>query len=175
MSFIRPEAEKFLRTYAEVFAGGIIAAIGLYNLTRTGWVLQALGAICVVAGLSIAYTAFRRARFPTAQDGPGVVEVDERQISYFSAFAGGAVSLEALARITIRTNDTGPWGEDMFWVFEEDGGNSLLIPASATGVDLLFDAFAPLDGVDYDAITKATNTTENGEFAVWSKQRAQLH
>lgn len=175
MSFVRPEAVKFLRNYGEVIAGALIAAIGLYNLFRPGWVLQALGVACLISGLAIAYTAFRRARFPKAEDGPGVVEVDERQISYFSAFAGGAVSIEALARITIRTNDTGPWGEDMFWVFEEDGGNSLHIPASATGIESLFDAFAPLKGVNYDAITEASKGVRNDEFQIWSKQRAQLH
>jgi hypothetical protein len=175
MSFVRPEAEAFIKRYAEVFAGSAIAALGLYNVLRNGWVLQAVGAVMLIAGLSVAYTAWRRTRFPKAEDGPGVVEVDERQISYFSAFAGGAVSIEALARITIRTNDTGPWGEDMFWIFEEDGGNALHIPASATGIERLFDAFAPLKGVDYNAITQASSSAENGEFPIWSKQRAQLH
>jgi hypothetical protein len=164
-----------MRNYAEVFAGAIIAVIGVYNILRPGWVLQALGAVCILAGCAIAFTAFRRARFPTAQDGPGVVEVDERQISYFSAYAGGSVSIEALARIRIETNDAGPWGEDMYWIFEEDGGNSLQIPASASNIELLFDAFAALDGVNYDAVTNATRATENGEFLIWSKQRAQLH
>lgn len=175
MSFIRPEAAKFLRSYAEVFAGGLIALIGLYNILRPGWVLQALGVVCILAGGAIAYTAFRRARFPAAKDGPGVVEVDERQISYFSAYSGGAVSIEALARIRIETTDSGPWGEDMYWIFEEDGGNTLHIPASASNIEGLFDAFSALDGVNYDAVTKATGSTENGEFLIWSKQRAQLH
>ena len=175
MSFIRPAAAKFLRTYAEVLAGGMIAVIGLYNISRPGWVLQAMGGVCILAGLAIAYTAFRRTRFPTAQDGPGVVEVDERQISYFSAYQGGAVSIESLARISIETYDGARWGEDMYWVFEEDGGNTLTIPASASKIELLFDAFAALDGVNYDAVTEATRATQPGKFAIWSKHRAQLH
>ncbi len=175
MSFVRPEAEAFLKRYAEVFVGSLIAVLGLYNLTRSGLVMQALGVALLIGGIAIAFTAWRRTKFPKADDGPGVVEVDERQISYFSAFAGGAVSIEALARITIRTNDTGPFGEDMFWVLEEDGGNALHIPASATGIEGLFDAFAPLKGVDYNAITQASSGTHSGEFPIWSKQRAQLH
>ncbi|MEP5761949.1 MAG: hypothetical protein ABJ327_22075 [Litoreibacter sp.] len=175
MSFIRPDAEKFLRSYAEVFAGAVIMAIGTYNLTRMGWVLQFLGAVALLAGGAIAYTAYRRARFPAAQDGPGVVEVDERQISYFSAFSGGSVSIEALARISITTQDTGPIGSDMVWYLEEDGGNALQIPASASGIERLFDAFSPLSGVDYDAITAASRSTQNGTVQIWTKERAQLH
>lgn len=175
MSFIRPEAGQFLRTYSEVFLGLMILGVGVINFLATGWVLPVLGVVCMLTGGAIAFTAFRRARFPAAKDGPGVVEVDERQISYFSAYAGGAVSIEALARVRIETSDVGPWGEDMIWVFEEDGGNTLQIPASASNIEGLFDAFAALDGVNYEAVTEASKSTETGEFLIWSKQRAQLH
>jgi hypothetical protein len=63
----------------------------------------------------------------------------------------------------------------MVWVFEEDGGNTLQIPASASNIEGLFDAFAALDGVNYDAVTEASKSTQTGEFVIWSKHRAQLH
>lgn len=175
MSFIRPEVETFLRSYGEVFAGILLAAFGLYFVMQTGWVLQGLGGVLIFTGITIAYTAYRRARFPHASDGPGVVEVDERQISYFAAFAGGTVSIEALARISIVTQDAGPMGYDTVWHFEEDGGGALHVPASASGIERLFDAFAPLNGVDYEVISEASRSSANKVYTVWSKDRAQLH
>lgn len=172
MSFIRPTALKFLRSYAEVFAGLILAGIGVYNIMLTGWVLKILGAAALLAGLAISFTALRRARFPVASEGPGVVEVDERQISYFSAFEGGAVSVEALALITIYVAQS---PLSVVWCLEEDSGAVLKIPATAAGIEGLFDAFAPLTGVDYDAISAASKGERTGIVAIWSKDRARVH
>lgn len=172
---IRPEVLTVLQKYSELLAGLATALIGVWFMTRIGWFWIALGALVVFAGLGLAYTAWRRRAFATDQIGPGLVEVDERQISYLAAYEGGAVSINQLARITAVSNTEGPWAEDLHWVLEEDGGATLTIPNSAAGAEQLFDAFAALDGVDYAAATKAMGSTNHDSFVIWSKPRAALH
>jgi len=172
---IRPEVVALFRKYAEVIAGLIIAVVGFWLLTRTDWFWKLIGGLVMGFGLVMFTTALRRIAFKTDQIGPGVVEVDERQISYFSAYDGGAVSIEALTRITVISSDQGPWADDMHWVLEEDGGTMLTIPNSATGTEKLFDAFSALDGVDYTMATKALGSTENDSYVIWAKPRKALH
>jgi len=104
-----------------------------------------------------------------------VVEVDERQISYYAAYEGGAISINQLARVTILSADTGPWAEDLHWLLEEDGGGRLMIPNSASGAEKLFDALSALNGVDYAAATRAMASTQPDAIVLWSKPRAALH
>ncbi len=172
---IRPEILALLKKYAEPLVGLAVFAVGFWFLTYVGWFWKVIGAIIIFAGLGLFTTSLRRITFRTDQIGPGVVEVDERQISYFSAYEGGVVSIESLARITAITNDQGPWADDLHWVLEEDGGTVLTIPNSATGSSKLFDAFSALDGVDYSMATKAMGTTQNDSYVIWSKPRAALH
>ena len=108
-------------------------------------------------------------------DGPGVVEVDERQITYFAPLGGGAVSINDLARVTILTNDQGPFAEDIHWLLEENGGLRLLIPNSAEGAAQLFDALAPLKGVDFEAAIRAMGSTTPDSFVIWAKEPVRLH
>ncbi len=172
---IRPEVTAFFKKYSEIFAGLIVAFVGLWLATRLGWFWTALGVVIASMGLGLVFVAFRRLIFKTDQIGPGVVEVDERQISYFSAYDGDVVSIESLARITAVTSSEGPWADDLHWVLEEDGGTTLTIPNSASGAEQLFDAFAALDGVDYSMATRAMGTTSHDSFVIWSKPRAALH
>lgn len=172
---IRPELVALFRRYAEVIVGLAIAALGFWLLTRADWFWKLIGGLILAFGLVTFTTALRRITFKTDQIGPGMVEVDERQISYFSAHEGGVVSIEALARITCITTEDGPWAEDMFWVLEEDGGTTLTIPNSATGTEKLFDAFSALPGVDYTMATKAMGSTHNDSYVIWSKPHKALH
>ena len=172
---IRPELIQRFKKYREVIAAVFFAFVGIWVMSWGVWFWQGVGALVLLTGAALAYTALRRMRFQTDQVGPGVVEVDERQISYFSAYEGGAVSIEALARITCVTTDTGPWAEDLHWVLEEDGGSTLTIPNSAAGTEKLFDAFAALPGVDYAKATKAMESTENDSYVSWAKPRTSLH
>jgi len=172
---IRPEVLAVFRKYSEVILGLVLAGLGGWVLLRSGWFWMLVGAAVMLAGLALAYIAWRKLAFRSNEVGPGVVEVDERQISYFSAYEGGAVSIEALSRITVITNDEGPWAEDMHWVLEEDGGSRLVIPNSAAGAEKLFDAFSALPGVDYTMAARAMGSTQNDSYVIWAKPRAALH
>jgi hypothetical protein len=104
-----------------------------------------------------------------------VVEVDERQITYFGPSDGGVISIDALSRIEVRTTEWGPFADDLFWVFEDVDGAILQIPASAEGADALFDAISALPGVAYDVLLTAMKSTDDANFVVWDNAQKRLH
>ena len=169
--FLRPEAIAALKRWGEVIAGGVLALMGLWALLSAGWVMQATGAGLILLGAAIAFAAWRRIKFSGFSGGPGVVEVDERQISYFGAYEGGAVSLEMLARVTMLSNSSG----QLVWLFEEDGGQSLTIPAAAAGADQIYDALSALPGLDYEAANRAMRAGSHESFVIWAKPQTRLH
>ncbi|MEM7473264.1 MAG: hypothetical protein AAF340_18095 [Pseudomonadota bacterium] len=172
---IRPEVAAMFTKYREVIAAIAAAFAGLWVMSWTGWFWTGIGAVILLAGATLAYTALRRMRFQSEQIGPGVVEIDERQISYFSAYEGGAVSINQLARISIIGDQGGQWGDAKHWVLEEDGGALITIPSSAAGAEKLIDAFAALDGVDFDRASKALNSPGATPHVIWQKPRTALH
>ncbi|EPX81791.1 hypothetical protein [Litoreibacter arenae] len=173
---IRPEIVDLFWRYFELLIGIAIVVIGVMIFNIRGLFWQGIGGVFFIAGLAFSWTAWRRARLaPKRHDGPGVVEVDERQITYFAPLGGGAVSINDLARVTILTNDQGPFSEDVHWLLEENGGSRLLIPNSAEGAAQLFDALSALTGVDYEAAIRAMGTTEPDSFVIWAKEPARLH
>jgi len=172
---IRPEVLAIFRRYSEVLIGLMLAGLGGWVVLRSGWFWMLIGAAVMIAGLGLAYIAWRKLAFRSKEIGPGVVEVDERQISYFSAYEGGAVSINQLAQISAVTDMRAGQAGQMHWVLEEDGGGKLVIPNSAAGADQLFDAFAALDGVDYASASRAIGAVQSETLVIWSKPRAALH
>lgn len=175
MSLIRPEITTWLFRWREVLLGIAIVALGLWLFNIGGAFYPVVGFFLALAGLGLGFTAWRRLRFPAGDGGVGVVEVDERQITYFAPAGGGAVSIDTLARVEIQTHKPGAFQPDLIWMFHSDGEPSLSIPGGASGVDALFDALSVLPGADYAAATAAATTTEQGVFVIWQKERARLH
>ncbi|MEM9434313.1 MAG: hypothetical protein AAGA12_10355 [Pseudomonadota bacterium] len=171
MTIIRPEAAAFLSRWSEFLASVVIMLLGVWALLQAGWLLQVTGGGIGLIGAALAFTAFRRQRFRQSEQGPGLIELDERQLSYFAPYDGGAVSLDMLARVTISTSATSP----ALWTFEEDGGRTLAIPAHAAQADLLFDALASLPAVDYERAADALAHQQDDHFVIWAKDRALLH
>lgn len=173
---IRPEVLALFRRYGEVILGAALVAFGVWVVLSANLFWQAIGSLFVGAGLGLGWSGWRRARLTAPDmDGLGVVEVDERQITYYAPYEGGAVSINDLARVTIVTNDKGPQADDIHWLLEENGGARLLIPNSAEGAGQLFDALAPLKGIDFEAAIRAMGSTANASFVIWAKDRAHLH
>ena len=173
---IRPEIQDLFWRYFELLVGVAITVMGVMVFNLHGLLWQGIGGLFAVAGLAISWTAWRRVQLTSkTHDGPGVVEVDERQITYFAPLGGGAVSINDLARVTILTNDQGPFAEDVHWLLEENGGSRLLIPNSAEGAAQLFDALSPLKGVDFEAAIRAMGSTSPDSFVIWAKDPARLH
>ncbi len=175
MSFIRPEVRDLLQRWSEVIASAVIMLVGLWFLFTDQWIWQGLGIFIAVVGAILGFAAWRRTRFASLTAGPGLVEVDERQISYFAPYEGGVVSIDMLARITAVAPVKGGGPDDLTWVLEEDGGVTLTIPNAAAGAQDLFDAFAALTDVDYSNAQRALEDRSGDSFVIWSKPRAALH
>ena len=175
MSFVRPEALHALTRWREVLfgAGVVLAGLWLFNLGGPFYAL--LGALVVAVGAGLAIVALRRLRFPAGQGGPGVVEVDERRITYFSVLGGRDMSIDALERVEIRTTGNGPAETDLFWLFHALGEPPLIIPGDAAGVGALFDVLSALPGADFDRVTAASGSTRDETFVIWQAGRKQLH
>ncbi|MGV6838658.1 MAG: hypothetical protein ACWA40_00545 [Planktomarina sp.] len=162
--FVRPEVITFYRRNRPFILAGMVALFGLYIVLNTrGFGYVAGGVIIAIAGL-LAHDAYRRMRFPVGEDGPGVVDVTERQITYLSAMGGGAVSLDALHRVEVHRNAQGR----LMWMFYA-GGDSLAVPGDAEGVAALFEALIALPGVDLQQAEAANTGKGTDIFLVWAK------
>lgn len=175
MNFIRPEVQALLRRWSEVIAAGVIVLVGIWFILSDLWIWQALGVLIAGVGMLLAFAAWRRVRFSALTAGPGLVEVDERQISYFAPYEGGAVSIDFLARITAVGPSKGGGPDDLTWVLEEDGGSMLTIPNAAAGAQDLFDAFAALPDVNYANAQRALEDRSGDSFVIWAKPVTALH
>lgn len=175
MNFIRPEAQALLRKWSEVIGACVITLVGIWLIFSGQWIWQAMGVFIAGVGLVLSVSAYRRTKFTSLAAGPGMVEVDERQISYFAPFDGGAVSIDLLARVTAVSPKAGRGPDDLTWVLEEDGGATLTIPNAASGAQDLFDAFAALPDVNYSNAQKALEDQSGDSFVIWAKPRTALH
>lgn len=147
---IRREVAQSLRRYAETIASAAICAVGGWLIWRGGYVLVPLGGAFLVLGAGLGVIAVRRLRFQPSGDAPGVVEVDEGQISYLGPQIGGAVSLPDLVEIRLLS-----LRGRRVWRLKQADGQALLIPVESSGADRLFDAFASLPGMDTAALVAA--------------------
>lgn len=152
MSFVRPEAQAAIWRLREVFAAAALAVVGLWLIFLGGYFLVPLGAGIAALALGFGVLAWRRLRFSQPGDAPGVVELDEGQISYFGPTFGGAVALRELVELRLITAS----GRRM-WRLKQQDGQVLLIPVEAMGAERLFDAFSALPGMDTGALVAAVD------------------
>ena len=101
-------------------------------------------------------------------DGPGIVEVREREITYFAPENGGSVDLDMLLRLQLSTLPSN--SGDRNWILWFSGG-SLVIPTSADGAGELVEAFAALPNLGYDKIVRAMKAETQEIFTIWQRGR----
>lgn len=147
---IRPETAAFLHRWREVIAAAALALAGLWLASLGGILLVPFGLATVALAAALGLQAARRLRFAGETAAPGLIEVDEAQITYLSAIGGGAVSLAELAEIRLVTR-----AGHRYWHLRQTDGTALPIPVDATGSDALFDAFSTLPGLDTGALVAA--------------------
>lgn len=81
-----------------------------------------------------------------------------------------SVSKSDLSGIAIETNDSGPWGADVWWLlFGADDRLACAFPQGATGEEAFQDFLKTLPAVDYDQMVRAMSSTDNGIFPAWRK------
>jgi hypothetical protein len=71
-----------------------------------------------------------------------------------------------LIRVEIRTNDSGPWGADVWWALI-DGQHECVFPQGATGELDLIPKLQRLPGFDNEQFIKAMRCTNNATFVCW--------
>jgi hypothetical protein len=175
VSFVRPEVRAALWRWREVLAGAAITALGANWAFASRGLLVWLGWPVLIVGLAFLVAGLQRARVRPRSGGPGMIELDEGQLTYLHPDNGAIVALPAVVRIEIETTGDGPFSDDLFWRFFQTGGYAARIPASAVGAERLFDALASFPGADYQKVIEASGSTEEHVFVIWQKDAARLH
>ena len=170
MSFIRPEAISSLRKYRGFILAGLFVTAGLFIVFTSYGTTRIAGCIILVVGGLVGHDAYRRFKFPAGEGGAGVVDVDERRVSYLSAEGGMSISMDTLERIELHRNTKGR----ITWVFYGPEG-LLSVPGDAEGTDKLFDALVALPSVNYTQAQAATQGKGPDLFLIWRRNRTKLH
>nr|WP_319947563.1 hypothetical protein [uncultured Shimia sp.] len=169
MKFIRPEAQAMLMQWRETLLGGLVMVLGLYWSSGFG-ILKWLGFATIPVAILLMIMGLQRARFRAGQGGPGVVQVDERQITYFGPLNGGAVAVDEMTGLSLDAGSVPP-----VWVLRQPGQPDLQIPVNAEGADALFDAFASLEGIRTEHMLAQLKAKPDHPVVIWGKAAARLH
>lgn len=100
-----------------------------------------------------------------------LVVVDDDQISVRNqAGEGISVVKRDLSGVAIETNDSGPWGADLWWLlFGSNDQLACAFPQGATGEDAAIEYLSALPAFDHGAMIEAMRSTDNAVFPVWRK------
>ncbi|NSX56192.1 hypothetical protein [Parasulfitobacter algicola] len=171
MSFIRPELQASLIRWREVLVGGGVACVGVY-FTLSGYSVHvALGVVLIGLGAVIAWIGYRRLQFAGDGGGLGVVELNERLISYFAPQGGRAVSIDDLTRVELVATP-----RSLMWhLHSSDHPVPLIIPNNAEGTACMFDILSALSGADYKTAMAAMTGAGHETFVIWQKSTLALH
>jgi hypothetical protein len=83
---------------------------------------------------------------------------------------GRSIALALLSGVAIETNDSGPWGADLWWLlFDKDDHLACQFPQGATGEQSVVDQLMALPGFDHGRMIEAMRSTDNAIFPVWRK------
>ena len=164
MSFIRPEVARGLTRWREALVGAGFIVVALLLLQDSFGGRFWIGVLLALLGLGLIISGIPRARARLGGDGAGVIEVDERRITYFGPLSGGAMIVEDIARIAA---DPG-----RRWVLTSTDNERMTIPMDAAGSDALFDAFAALPGLSANRIAQAVQQDVPSRRVIWEKQQS---
>ena len=102
-----------------------------------------------------------------------VVRLDDHGIT--AAFPNGeilAIAWTEVRRVTIETNDSGPWGADFWWLLEGENGRCAY-PQGATGELEALAAFpSKFPGFSHEVFIRANGSTWNARFLCWERGHA---
>jgi hypothetical protein len=153
--------------WRESLAGFVVALAGLYlAVTGTG-LAQMFGFSMVVAAAVLMFAGLQRARFRIGSGGPGMVQVDEGQVTYFGPFDGGSVAIRQLSLVELdpKTKPTSSW------VLTEIGQPPLAIPTTAEGAEALFDVFASLEGIRTERMLAELQKEPKKRVVIWQREK----
>jgi hypothetical protein len=167
MSFVRPEVRDGLMRWREVLVGAVTLGLGLRLVATSFGAIFIIGCGLAIIGAALIVAGVQRARFRSGGGGAGVVDLDERRITYFGPYGGGAVSVEDLVEIGVDPSRS--------WLIRDVNGTHLMIPMNAEGADALFDAFAAVPGLTPARLVEAVRSTPRQYTTIWAKPQGRLH
>lgn len=102
-----------------------------------------------------------------------IVRLNEEGVS--AAYPDGtiqAIAWSAVERIAIETNDSGPWGADVWWLLEGERGRCTY-PQGATGdPEALAECQKRFPGFSDTKVIEAMGCTSNARFVCWERNHA---
>lgn len=81
------------------------------------------------------------------------------------------INWNAVETVEIHTNDSGPWGADVWWLLRSSN-TSCSYPQGATGEIELISKLQTLPGFNNREFIEAMGCTSNRKFVCWQKQKA---
>ena len=165
MSFIRPEAKLALWRWREVLVAGFVLILGLSWISGPGGLLGWLGWVLVLVSVALAMSGIQRARFRRGAGGPGVVTIDEGQITYLGPLDGGMVATREIERLALD-----PTSSPAHWILHQPGQPTLHIPVNAEGAEALFDVFSALPGLKTEQMLAELNGGAVHPVVIWEKR-----
>jgi hypothetical protein len=156
---IRPEIREGLWRWREVIAALALTAVGLWWGLVSFGIVQWLGWGMAALGAGLAIAAAQKVRFRADGDGPGVVTLDERRVTYLGPLDGGVADLDLMVQLDITPAPA--------WRLINGGGQHLDIPTNALGVEVLFDVFAALPGIKTEYMLSLLNSPRPAKMTVW--------
>lgn len=169
--FLRPEARALIWRWRDALAGTLLILVGLWWALRSFGVMQWLGYLVVLLGVIVAVAGAQRARFRQNGTGAGVVQVNERRLTYFGPLDGGVMDVADLTRLELDPTAH----PDPNWILSGIGGQRIAIPINAAGAEDLFDVFAALPGIKTADMLDVLTSTPDVRITVWSRVRPLLH
>lgn len=156
---IRPELKTALWRWREVIAALALSAVGLWWGLASFGIVQWLGWSMAALGAVLAFAAAQKVRFRPDSDGPGVVTLDERRVTYLGPLDGGVADLDLMVQLDLTPAPA--------WRLINADGTYVDIPTNARGVEMLFDVFTALPGIKTEYMLSMMDRTPRGSVTVW--------
>lgn len=173
MSFVRPEISRAALRWSETAIYGGVTLLILWWLT--GAAVDVYWRVGLMLGVGFTGFWLTRAAYHSAsaardRDGPGVVLIDERRITYLGPELGGFASINALEAIEVWAPDPPYYHYTYCWILRHDGADEgLVIPTNAEGAGGLIDAFSALPGFEANRALAALGADEGSVATVWRR------
>lgn len=156
---IRREVKEGLWRWREVIAALALAALGIWFALAAFGIMEWLGWAIFGLGIALAVSAAQKVRFQALDDGPGVVTLDERRVTYLGPLDGGVAELDLMVQLDLTAASA--------WRLINGDGTYIDIPTNAKGVDVLFDVFIALPGIKTEYMLSVLNRTHPAQMTVW--------
>lgn len=156
---IRPEIRDGAWRWREVIAALAFAALGLWIGVISFGIMVWIGFAMAALGAALAVSAAQKVRFKSDGDGPGVVTLDERRVTYLGPLDGGVADLDLMVQLDLTPAPA--------WRLINGDGHYVDIPTNAMGVEALFDAFTALPGLKTEYMLSVLSRTRPAHMTVW--------